>query len=93
MATAGVAQQPEVAAQAEADPWSHVLRLPCQLSLELPLPDFTVGTLMRLEPGMVIDSHWAVSDDLPLRVNGEVIAWSEFEVVANRLAVRLTELA
>jgi flagellar motor switch protein FliN len=93
MAAAGTAPQPEAGPPAEPDPWIHVLKLPCQLTLELPLPDFTVGTLMHLEPGTVIDSHWNVSDDLPLRVNGEVIAWSEFEVVANRLAVRLTELA
>ena len=93
MAATGASPQSESAAQPESDPWVHVLKLPCQLTVELPLPDFTVATLMHLEPGTVIDSGWNVSDDLPLRVNGEVIAWSEFEVVANRLAVRLTELA
>jgi flagellar motor switch protein FliN len=93
MAAAGPAPQPEAKPQAEPDPWAHVLKLPCLLTVELPLPEFTVGTLMHLQQGMVIDSHWNVSDDLPLRINGELIAWSEFEVVANRLAVRLTELA
>jgi hypothetical protein len=28
-----------------------------------------------------------------LKVNGELIAWCEFEVLGNKLAVRLTELA
>ena len=84
---------PEAPAGGEQEGWTHVLKLPCQLTVELPMPEFTVGNLMRLEKGMVIDSHWSVNDDLPLRVNGEVIAWSEFEVVGNRLAVRLTELA
>jgi flagellar motor switch/type III secretory pathway protein FliN len=34
-----------------------------------------------------------VRRDVPLRVNGNVIGWSEFEVVGDTLAVRLTELA
>jgi flagellar motor switch/type III secretory pathway protein FliN len=34
-----------------------------------------------------------VSGDVPLWVNGQVIAWCEFEVVHERLGVRLTELA
>ncbi|HTR65153.1 MAG TPA: FliM/FliN family flagellar motor C-terminal domain-containing protein [Terriglobales bacterium] len=87
------ARSPETVVPESADPWLHVLKLPCRLTVELPLPEFTVKTLMRLEPGTVIDSHWSVNDDVPLRVNGEVVAWSEFEVVGNRLAVRLTELA
>jgi len=76
-----------------ADPWAHVLRLSCQLTVELPLPEFTIETLLRLQPGVVIDSHWGMAEDVPLRVNGEVIAWTEFEVVGSHLAVRLTALA
>jgi len=99
MAEAGVARQapagPEEASLGpgrENGAWAQALKLPCLLSVELALPAFSVGMLMKLEKGMVIDSHWSVTDDLPLRVNGQVIAWSEFEVVGERLAVRLTEL-
>jgi flagellar motor switch/type III secretory pathway protein FliN len=45
-----------------------------------------------LKPSSVINSHWRVGTDIPLRLNGELIASGEFEVVGNNLAVRLTEL-
>ena len=77
----------------QADPWARVEALPCVLSVEISVPQFTVGDLVRLMPGRIIASRWTVGQDVPLRVNGELIAWSEFEVVQNRLAVRLTELA
>ena len=57
------------------------------------MPGFTVADLVRLERGGIIATRWTVGQDVPLRINGELIAWSEFEVVQNRLAVRLTELA
>lgn len=75
------------------DPWARVENLPCLLTVEIGVPGFTVGDLVRLVPGRIISTGWTVGQDVPLRVNGEVIAWSEFEEVQKRLAVRLTELA
>jgi flagellar motor switch protein FliN len=75
-----------------SDPWAMVENLPCILSVEIPVPSFTVGDLMRLGKGRVIATNWVVGHDLPLRINGAMIAWIEFEVVQERLAVRLTEL-
>jgi DNA-binding NtrC family response regulator len=63
------------------------------LTVEIPLPGFTVGDLVHLERGRIIATRWTVGQDVPLRVNGELIAWSEFEVLQSFLAVRLTELA
>lgn len=65
----------------------------CGLSVELPLPGVTVSDLLRLRRQSVIRSQWHVGADVPLRLNGELIAYGEFEVVENRLAVRITELA
>lgn len=76
----------------DSEAWRQALALPCRLTVELPLPDFTVGNLAQLAKDEVIDSHWSISEDVPVRVNGVLIAWSEFEVVGNRLGVRLTEL-
>jgi len=75
------------------DPWLRLEPLPCLLAIEISMPGFTVGDLVQLERGRIIASRWTVGQDVPLRVNGVLIAWSEFEVVENRLAVRLTELA
>ena len=76
-----------------ADPWARVESLPCLLTVEIPVPGFTVADLVHLERGRIIATRWTVGQDVPLRVNRELIAWSEFEIVQDRLAVRLTELA
>jgi flagellar motor switch/type III secretory pathway protein FliN len=83
---------PEKSAIASTDEWARVLPLPCRLTVEVPLPGFTVGDALHLRPTSVISSHWRVGNDVPLRLNGELIARGEFEVVGNHLAVRLTEL-
>jgi flagellar motor switch/type III secretory pathway protein FliN len=96
---AAAAQPKPVALVADplADPlaqrWQRVEALPCTLSVEISVPSFTVGDLVHLERGRIVATRWTVGQDVPLRVNGEVIAWSEFEVAQNSLAVRLTELA
>lgn len=73
--------------------WRPALALPCQLTVDLPLPQFRVSDLLQLKVGSVVPTNWRLARDVPLRVNGTLIGWSEFEVVGSRLAVRLTELA
>lgn len=67
--------------------------LPCQLSLEIPVVNFTVGDLFLLAKESIVETGCPSTGDIPLRANGLLIAWSEFEVIENRLAVRITELA
>ncbi len=81
------------AAKVTSDPWARVEALPCLLSIEIPVPGFTVADLVRLQAGRLIDTRWTVGQDVPLHINGELVAWSEFEIVNNHIAVRLTELA
>ena len=71
----------------------RVEALPCLLSVEIPVPEFRVADLVALTAGRLVDTRWTVGADVPLRINGELIAWSEFEIVNNHVAVRLTELA
>jgi|SRR5579863_8134865 len=73
--------------------WRPLLALPGQLTVDLPLPNFTVANLLELGVGSVMRSSWHIARDVPLRVNGTLIGWSEFEAAGSRLAVRLTELA
>lgn len=68
-------------------PW-----LPCMLGLEIPVVRFTVDTLLKLKPGSLVQTSCHQSTDLPLRVNGVLMAWTEFEVVGERLAARITDL-
>jgi flagellar motor switch/type III secretory pathway protein FliN len=73
--------------------WKPVLGLPCEMIVDLPLPGVKISDLLKLRAGSVINAHWRVGRDVPLQLNGLLIGWSEFEVVGNNLAVRLTELA
>jgi flagellar motor switch/type III secretory pathway protein FliN len=73
--------------------WRPLLGLPCQLTVDLPLPNFKVADFLALRPGSVVGTHWGLARDIPLRINGTLIGWAEFEGAGNRLAVRLTELA
>jgi flagellar motor switch/type III secretory pathway protein FliN len=67
--------------------------LPCTLTVDLQLVKFTIGDLLRLGVGAIVETACNQTSDLPLRVNGRLMGWTEFEVVGERLAVRLTDLA
>jgi flagellar motor switch/type III secretory pathway protein FliN len=73
--------------------WKPVLGLRCDLTVDLPIPKFQIGDLLKLRQGSVINAHWRVGQDVPLCLNGTRIGWIEFEIISGHLAVRLTELA
>ena len=72
----------------ETMPW-----LPCTLSVELPVVRFTIGDLLKLTKGSIVETATHHTSDVPLRVNQLLIGWTEFEVVGDRLAVRITDQA
>ncbi|MGA8153919.1 MAG: FliM/FliN family flagellar motor C-terminal domain-containing protein [Terriglobales bacterium] len=85
--------QPGLSEEVAKDPCEQFGWLPCQLSLEVAISGFTVGDLLRLKKGSVVATASPYTSDVPLRANGLLIGWTEFEVIGNRLAVRITELA
>jgi len=90
----GPAKIPEKDAGAgEEARWRPVMCLPCRLTVDLPVPRFKVSDFLALRPGAVIGTRWGMARDVPLRINGTVIGWGELESSADRVAVRLTELA
>jgi flagellar motor switch/type III secretory pathway protein FliN len=72
--------------------WSHVKTLPCRLSVEVPIPGVTVGKLLDLAPGLILDTQHEEGSHVPVFINGQMIGWGEFDVVEESLAVRLTEI-
>jgi flagellar motor switch/type III secretory pathway protein FliN len=70
----------------------RVAGLPVQLDVRLPVPDFRVSDLLALVPGRVVASEWPSSDDVPLMCGDVQLVWTEFEVVDQTLAVRVTRL-
>lgn len=89
-----VAEKTSGASDAEREEarWRPVLELPCQLTVDLPLPGFTLADFLKLQVGSVAGTQWRIAQDVPLRINGTLIAWGEFEGGGQRLAVRVTEL-
>lgn len=77
----------------EMGKWSEAMWLPCDLTVDLSIPKFTVGDILRLDLQSLINTKWNQNADVPIRINGHLIAWAEFEVVGDRLAVRVTRLA
>jgi flagellar motor switch protein FliN/FliY len=75
------------------DPWSDVLLFGCMVTIDLPVPKFTVRDLLRLDRGSIIETRWKEATHLPLMANGRRIGWVEFEVTGDKLAVQVTELA
>ena|SRR5690242_15849122 len=67
--------------------------LTCELSLEIPVANFKVGDLLSLTKGSIVETGCHYTSDIPLRANGLLIGWTEFEVIGSRIAVRVTELA
>jgi flagellar motor switch/type III secretory pathway protein FliN len=85
-----VSRTPEV--QEEAEFSGPVMRLPVQLDVAVPVRNFRVRNVLALAPVQVIETQWSNGTDLPLAAGEVQLAWSEFEVVENRLAVRVTRL-
>ena len=72
--------------------WEEVGWLPCALSVELSVRDFSVRDLLALAAGSLLETQWKCGEDAPLHVNGWQIGWVEFEQMGESLGVRLTEL-
>jgi flagellar motor switch protein FliM len=72
--------------------WNEAQYLICLLKVELPVLSFTVRDLLQLAKGSVVDTHCKQAANLPLFINGKDIALVEFELLGDRLAVRLMEL-
>jgi flagellar motor switch/type III secretory pathway protein FliN len=75
------------------DPLDRMPWLPCTLSVDVPVVQFTIGDLLRLEEGSIVETACHQTSDVPLRVNHLLIGWTEFEVIGDRLAVRITDQA
>jgi len=72
--------------------WPEALDLPCHLYVALGVPHFTIRDLLSLSVGWVVDTQRPEGAHAPVMVNGVMVGWAEFDVIEERLAVRLTEL-
>jgi flagellar motor switch protein FliN/FliY len=75
------------------DLWAEVADLPCHLEVELAVPGFTIRDLLSLEADSIVDTQRRQGAHVPVMVNHVMVAWAEFDVMEDHLAVRLTEIA
>lgn len=66
--------------------------LPCKVTVEIPVPGFTVGDLLRLQKGSIVLTPSPVAGDISFRINQLLLGRSQFEVHGKRLAIRVTEV-
>ncbi|HET6933577.1 MAG TPA: FliM/FliN family flagellar motor C-terminal domain-containing protein [Candidatus Angelobacter sp.] len=71
---------------------SPLAGLPMQLDVMIPVPSFRVQDLLSIEEGTVLETGWPYTDDVPVWCGGSQLVWSEFEVIDEKLAVRVTRL-
>lgn len=71
---------------------SLIARLPVEVDVAFPIKGFRVRNLLALTEGRVVESQWAQGEDMPLGAHGTQLAWTEFEVIDTKLAVRITRL-
>lgn len=72
--------------------WSILSQLPVAMSAEIPLIRFRVKDLLALTEGQVFETGWPDTEDVPLKAAEVQIGWTEFEVVEQKIALRLTRL-
>ncbi len=73
--------------------WPLLSQLPTKLTVSIPIANFKVSDLLALTLGEVVHSLWAKEEDVPVRIGAVLVSWSEFEVVEQHMAIRLTRLA
>ena len=72
--------------------WEIVSQLRVSLRAAVGLNRFKVRDLLALKKGQVFESLSPDSEDVEVMVGQVQLGWSEFEVVDQRMAVRLTRL-
>jgi flagellar motor switch protein FliN/FliY len=88
-----LAETPEETAEDSEDRDTRLDRLAMQLDVMVRVQSMRVQDLLSLENGAVVETIHEHSQDLPVRCGGALLAWAEFEVVDQKLAVRITRLA
>ncbi|HWP85086.1 MAG TPA: FliM/FliN family flagellar motor C-terminal domain-containing protein [Terriglobia bacterium] len=80
------------AAPVAANPWDLVQALPFRVRVEIPVSGATVGQILGLRVGSIIDTGQEEGTVVGVWVHDQRIAWGRFEVIADRLAIHLIEV-
>ena len=74
------------------DPFASFMHIPAPLTVEVPVIALTVRDLFRLEKGSIVTTSQPAGANVPVHIAKALVAWGEFQVFGEKLAVRLAEL-
>lgn len=69
-----------------------ILDVPVTLSLEVGRAQMSVGRLLRLTQGSVVELDRSAGEPLDVLVNGALVAHGEIVIVNDRFGIRLTDV-
>ncbi len=72
--------------------WMTLEHLEVKIQVGVALKHFRVRELLALRIGQVFESYSPAVEGVPVRIGELQLGWSEFEVLDQRLALRLTRL-
>ena len=72
--------------------WETLAQLRVTMRAGVTLNHFRVRDLLAMKEGQVFESLSPAADDVPVRVGQTQLGWGEFEVLQQRMALRLTRL-
>jgi flagellar motor switch/type III secretory pathway protein FliN len=78
--------------QIPANAWQEAAWLSCCLRAEIAVNGFTVSDLLTIEVGSIVDTGISTEANVTLNVNGAPVGCGKLDLIADRLAVRVTEL-
>ena len=72
--------------------WETLAKLRMTLRAGVLLNRFKVSDLLGMKEGQVFESVSPATEDVPVRIGQVQLGWSEFEMLEQRMALRLTRL-
>ena len=72
--------------------WETLSQLRVTMWVGVPLHRFRVRDLLAMKEGQVLESLSSATEDVPVKVGRMQLGWSEFEVLEQKMALRLTRL-
>lgn len=72
--------------------WETLSQMRMKLRAEVPLNRFRVRDLLALAEGQVFETLSPDTEDVPIKIGDVQLGWSEFEVVEQQMALRVTRL-
>jgi flagellar motor switch protein FliM len=72
--------------------WTTLAELRMTIRAGVPLSRFKIRDLLGMKVGQVFESLSPATEDVPVKAGQVQLGWSEFEVLEQKMALRLTRL-